>query len=47
MQEVQTEYSQAACVLGDLTAKKLMLEKDVKKLQDALLTQGVILTGTH
>ncbi len=35
----------ALCVKMGITPRQL--EKDVKKLQDALLTQGVILTGTH
>jgi hypothetical protein len=35
----------ALCAKMGITPRQL--EKDVKKLQDALLTQGVILTGTH
>jgi hypothetical protein len=35
----------ALCVKMGITPRQL--EKDVKKLQDALLSQGVILTGTH
>jgi hypothetical protein len=35
----------ALCVKMGITPRQL--EKDVKKLQDALLKQGVILTGTH
>ena len=35
----------ALCAKTGITPRQL--EKDVKKLQDALLTQGVILTGTH
>lgn len=35
----------ALCVKMGVTPRQL--EKDVKKLQDALLKQGVILTGTH